>query len=287
MASGDKVQENADGGSNSTEATATITNPSHTTLPIRPSSTFSDAPTIKVSLSLSPPTHCFTRDSAPIITLKLTLLSTSSPPFPVTLYTEKTPLDIRHALSHRGFTIHDLTTDQDVANTTFVNNAMRMANPRQRVRGCAEEPYFLTLDPSSSSSNDDEATAELSHPFGRAGFRPQPWSVVQGGHEVDATTGAARAARRSRSVTGVDGLEPGHEYEVGLDVGALRDHVVWAPARSGDILLERGYSGPGALLDDYPWVRDRPLEFRVETVRLRVLVEEEEEEGEVGMNEGV
>ena len=272
MASGDKVQENADGGSNSTEATATITNPSHTTLPIRPSSTFSDAPTIKVSLSLSPPTHCFTRDSAPIITLKLSLLSTPPPPSPVTLYTEKTPLDIQHALSHRGFTIRDLTTDQDVANTTFVNNAMRMATPRQRVRGCTEEPYFLTLDPSSPSSfSSGEATAELSHPFRRAGFRPQPWSVVQRGHEVDAATGAARA--------GIDGLEPGHEYEVGLDVGALRDHVMWAPARSGDILLERGYRGPGPLLDDYPWVRDRPLDFRVEAVRLRVLTEEEGERG--------
>lgn len=296
---GNKVQgENVDDGSMA-EVNTSVADPlsNISSLPIRPSATASNTPTINIDLLLSPPTHCFTRESAPIITLKLTLLSTpSSSSGPITLYTEKTPLDIRYTLSHRGFTIRDLSTEsQELVNTTFVGNAQRMACPRLRVRGCREEPYFITLYPSApplshsspcptptstSEAPQQTTTIELSYTFGRHIFRPQPWSIVQLGREID-EAGNPRNIRRSRSVTGVDGLEPGHEYEVGMDVEALRKSVMWAPVPKEDILLERGYRGPGMNLLDYAWIRDRPLDFRVGTVRLRVLEEEEEEDGPV------
>ncbi|EMR64990.1 hypothetical protein UCREL1_8046 [Eutypa lata UCREL1] len=314
---GNKVQgENVDDGSMA-EVNTSVADPlsNISSLPIRPSATASNTPTINIDLLLSPPTHCFTRESAPIITLKLTLLSTpSSSSGPITLYTEKTPLDIRYTLSHRGFTIRDLSTEsQELVNTTFVGNAQRMACPRLRVRGCREEPYFITLypyaqhlshpspspstntfsspSPTPISTSTPEApqqptTIELSYTFGRHIFRPQPWSIVQLGREID-EAGNPRNIRRSRSVTGVDGLEPGHEYEVGMDVEALRKSVMWAPVPKEDILLERGYRGPGMNLLDYAWIRDRPLDFRVGTVRLRVLEEEEEEEEDGPVTAGV
>ncbi|KAI2633036.1 hypothetical protein GGS26DRAFT_598016 [Hypomontagnella submonticulosa] len=250
-------------------------------LTMQSSSATNNTPLIGIDLLLSPQTHCFTRQSAPSITLKLTLLSPPSPRAgAITLYTEQTPLNIRYALSHRGFTIRDLTTGQDLTNTTFINNAQRMACPRLRVRGCAEEPYFLTLHAPPSTPSSTEAQkpeiVELSGPFGRQGFRPQPWSIVQLGHEID-EAGNPRNIRRSRSVTGVDGLEPGHEYEVSLNVEELRRSVMWAPVPKEDILLESGYRGPGRNLEDYAWIRDRPLNFRVGTVRVRILDEEEQD----------
>ena len=79
--------------------------------------------------------------------------------------------------------------------------------------------------------------------------------------------------RRSRSVTGVDGLEPGQEYEVGLDQNALRS-VRWVPVAKEDILLDRGYNGPGGNLDDYPWITDRPVAFLVRKTRLKIADED-------------
>ncbi|XXG94977.1 Uracil-regulated protein 1 [Hypoxylon texense] len=235
------------------------------------------APIINIELSISPSTHCFTRRSAPTISLRLTLFP--SPPNSsdtITLYTEDTPLDPRHTLTHAGFTITDLTTQQPVK-VTEVHNAQRVANPRLRVHGCFEEPYFVTL-----RTGDAE---ELSAEFGRRGFRPHPWSVVQLGREVD-DAGNPRSARRSVSVTGVDGLEPGHEYEIGLNTEDLKS-IMWAPVAKEDILLEEGYKGPGANLGDYPWIRDQPLDFRVGTTRLKVLEEEEEEASAVVEGENV
>ncbi|KAI1266612.1 hypothetical protein F5Y18DRAFT_361792 [Xylariaceae sp. FL1019] len=233
------------------------------------------APTVKVELYLSPSTHCFTSQAAPDITLQLSLIE-SPASTPITLYTEKTPLDIRHALSHRGFTIRDLTERMDVENTAFVNNAMRMANPPLRVRGSAEEKYFITLPASRrdqaphSIDADDDEEVRLSYTFGRGNFRPQPWSVVQLGHEVD-ENGNPRNIRRSKKVTGVDGLKPGHEYEIGMDVNELRQSVMWAPVPKEDILLEEGFKGGGRKLDDYPWIKDCPIDFRVGTVKLTIL----------------
>lgn len=225
------------------------------------------APIINIELSISPPTHCFTRRSAPTVSLRLTLLpSAPNSSDHITLYTEETPLDPNRALTRAGFTITDLTTQQPVK-VTELRNVQRMANPRRRVHGCFEEPYFVTLRAGEAE--------ELSAGFGRHGFRPHPWSVVNLGHEVD-DAGNPLSARRSVSVTGVDGLDPGHEYEIGLNTEDLKK-VMWAPVAKEEILLEEGYKGPGANLGDYSWIKDQPLEFRVGTTRLKVLEEEEEE----------
>ncbi|KAI0122705.1 hypothetical protein F4814DRAFT_446650 [Daldinia grandis] len=242
-----------------------------TQLTFRSLSRYNISPVINIEVSLSPSTHCFTRSSAPTVYLKLTLLPHPSPPSPVeaiTLYTENTPLDPQRTLSRAGFTITDLTT-QEPLRLTNLRNVQRMPNPPRRVRGSFEEPYFLTIH--------SGETVEMSATFGRRNFRPQPWNIVKTGHEVD-EAGNQRSTRRSASVTGVDGLEPGHEYEVSLNAGDL-GKIMWSPAAKEDILLEKGYKGPGAGLMDYPWIRDQPLEFCVGTTRLKVLEEEEDTQG--------
>ncbi|KAK6953571.1 hypothetical protein Daesc_005876 [Daldinia eschscholtzii] len=243
-------------------------NPVGISLPLRSFSSCEITPKIDIEISLSSPTHCFTRPLAPTIYLGLTLLPNPSPPSSpnaITLYTEDTPLCPERALSRAGFTITDLTTHEPIK-LTNIRNVQRMANPKRRTRGSLEEHYFLTLYPGKR--------VELSAEFGRRGFRPQPWSTVKIGRELD-EAGNPRNIRRSASVTGVDGLEPGHEYEIGLNTEDLKG-IMWAPAAKEDILLERGYKEPGAGLMDYPWVRDQPLEYRVRTTKIKVLHEEED-----------
>ncbi|KAI0845031.1 hypothetical protein F5Y00DRAFT_183755 [Daldinia vernicosa] len=242
--------------------------PADIQLPFRSLSRFNASPIINIEVSLSPSTHCFTRSSAPIVYLRLTLLPNPSSPSPleaITLYTENSPLDLQRTLSRAGFTITDLTTQQPLK-VTNVRNAQRMPYPSRRVRGSFEEPYFLTIH--------SGETVELPLEFVRRNFRPQPWSIVKIGHELD-EAGNPRNIRRSASVTGVDGLEPGHEYEISLNAEDLGG-IMWAPVAKEDILFEKGYKGPGAGLMDYPWIRDQPLEFHVGTAKLKVLEKEED-----------
>ncbi|OTB12211.1 hypothetical protein K445DRAFT_369599 [Daldinia sp. EC12] len=249
------------------ESEPSVSDPANILLPLRSFSSYKVTPKIDIELSLSSRTHCFTRHSAPTIYLGLTLLPNPSPslsPNAVTLYAEDTPLCPKRALSRAGFTITDLTTHEPIKPTN-IRNVQRMANPKRRTQGSLEEPYFLTLY--------QGKRVELSAEFGRRGLRPQPWSIVKIGRELD-EAGNPRNIRRSSSVTGVDGLEPGHEYEVGLNMEDLKG-IMWAPVAKEDILLERGYKGPGAGLMDYPWVRDQPLEFRVRTTKIKVLEEED------------
>ncbi|OTB01752.1 hypothetical protein M426DRAFT_63487 [Hypoxylon sp. CI-4A] len=237
------------------------------TLPFHPLLGHSiNAPKVQVDLSLSPPTHSFTRPNAPIITQKLTLLP-GSPFNTITLYTENTPLDPRRALTRAGYTITNLTTHEPVKLTTILN-VQRGAYPRLRAWGSAEEKYFITL-----HTND---SIPLSAEFGRRNFKPQPWSIVKLGRELDAD-GNPRNIRRSASVTGVDGLEPGREYEIGLNEVDL-EKVWWVPLAKEDVLLERGSRGLDAYLERYEWVKDRPVEFRVMGTRLKVLEEGDDEE---------
>ncbi|KAI1503522.1 hypothetical protein F5X99DRAFT_374550 [Biscogniauxia marginata] len=106
-----------------------------------------------------------------------------------------------------------------------------MACPRQRVRGCFQEPFFVTLHP--------DIPIELLIEFGHHWFRPHPWLVVRSGWELH-EHGNPRNIRRSASVTGtgMDGLESGHKYESSLNE-ALRRHIMWAP-----VAKEDGYFTP-------------------------------------------
>lgn len=196
--------------------------------------------------------------------MALTIIMDCSTQGCITLYTENSPLDPRHCLSRSGASIRDLTTGQQIS-TVNIRNVNRGPNPRRRVQGCREEPYFLTLQAG--------VLTEIPIYFGRPGFRPQPWSVVKLGWEVD-EFGRPRRIRRSMAVTGVDGLEPGHEYEVRLSEDDLR-HIMWAPVPKEDILLKGGYHELEGNLERHPWIKDQPVDFVVRSVKLEILAEDE------------
>ncbi|KAK6833125.1 hypothetical protein PG987_007819 [Apiospora arundinis] len=166
----------------------------------------------------------------------------------ITLYTENSPLDPRHCLTRSGASILDLTTGQH-AKTVNIRNVNRGPNPRRRIQGCIEEAYFVTLQTG--------IPIEIPIYFGRPSRRPQPWSEI----------------RRSVAVTGVDGLEPGHEYEVGFSEDDLRS-IMWAPVHKQDILLENSDHGLEDNLESYPWIKDKPLDFVIHPANLKVLVED-------------
>ena len=75
-------------------------------------------------------------------------------------------------------------------------------------------------------------------------------------------------------VTGVDGLEPGHGYEVGLSEDDLR-RIMWALMPNEDLLLESGYHGLEGNLERYPWIKDQPIDFVVRSGQLKVLTDDE------------
>ncbi|KAK8032338.1 hypothetical protein PG990_002072 [Apiospora arundinis] len=133
--------------------------------------------------------------------------------------------------------------------TVNIRNVNRGPNPRRRVQGCIEEAYFVTLQTG--------IPIEIPIYFGRPSRRPQPWSEI----------------RRSVAVTGVDGLEPGHEYEVGFSEDDLRS-IMWAPVHKQDILLENSDHGLEDNLESYPWIKDKPLDFVIHPANLKVLVED-------------
>jgi hypothetical protein len=68
--------------------------------------------------------------------------------------------------------------------------------------------------------------------------------------------------RRSTQATGVDGLEPGHRYSIGVDVEQLKK-CLWAPATKEEILVDAREEGQ--YLTDYErLVRNRPLDAQYE-----------------------
>ena len=71
----------------------------------------------------------------------------------------------------------------------------------------------------------------ISVPFTRGGsyeprFRPQPWEIVRLGRVVD-EHGKVLQARRSTTVSGCDGLEPGKSYKATVDISKLTGRSWW------------------------------------------------------------
>lgn len=137
---------------------------------------------------------------------------------------------------------------------------MIQRGPQKWTRGTADEEYFLPLKPNQ--------TMELSTGFGRGGggVKPQPKAIVQRGWEID-ENGREMEIRRSVNATGVDGLEPGHEYRVGLNMAAL-GKVTWAPVAKDEVLVD--HADEGSYLQDYPW-ETQALDFDVNEATLTVL----------------
>jgi hypothetical protein len=165
-------------------------------------------------------------------------------------------LDIRRASISNGFIIIDRATESAVPTTRLLVQRGAL----QRVRGTSDEQEYLTLEP--------HVPLTLSTGFGRNGgkVKPQPRAVVQRGWELD-EHGNERKIRRSRKATGVDGLEPGHQYLVGLNHGLL-ERCKWTPARKEEVLVD--HQGPGSSFQEYPWETSL-LEFRTNDTYLDIL----------------
>ncbi|KEQ90427.1 hypothetical protein AUEXF2481DRAFT_704329 [Aureobasidium subglaciale EXF-2481] len=206
---------------------------------------------IDIELSITPSSHSFSQPSPPTITMKLT----SHARAPITFFTWNTPLHLHLALSNHGITITDTTTGLAVPTTRIQiqRGAIR------RIRGSSDAAYFITLEP--------ELPVTMEDAFGRAAnVQPQPKSIVQRGRELD-DQGRERNIRRSTRATGVDGLEAGHEYQIGLNLEMLKA-CRWAYATKDDALVD--HWGVGSYLRDFPWDK-RMLEFRVEETTLSVV----------------
>lgn len=112
----------------------------------------------------------------------------------------------------------------------------------------------------------------LSRPFGRGGVngtvavKPLPRHIVEQGWELD-DKGEQRKIRRSKKATGVDGLEAGHEYLVGVNLEVLKK-VKWTFGTKEDLLVE-GW-GKGALVQDFEWEEGK-VEWSVEEAVLEVV----------------
>ncbi|KAF2727137.1 hypothetical protein EJ04DRAFT_148180 [Polyplosphaeria fusca] len=214
------------------------------------SSTGSNA-RIDIVISLDPQTHSFTSTEPPKLVLKVT----SRADTPITLYTWRTPLSLPQALTTNGIKIVDTATNEPVQTASLMVNRSAL----KRTRGTPDEKYFVTLHP--------QETLELSCGFGRAGggVKPQPKSIVEKGWEVD-DEGNPRKIRRSQFATGVDGLEPGHRYTVGLDVEAL-GKMWWAPVDREEVLVDG--NAEGSYVQDYVWEKT-PLEFQISEGTLEV-----------------
>lgn len=199
----------------------------------------STPPHIELTLSVIPSRHSFSDPSPP--TLSMTLLPHSSSP--ITLFTWNTPLHLQGCLTNNGITITDLTSSTPVPTTVL----RIQRTPITRARGSSDEELYLTLEPN--------VPLVLKRPFGRGGVnakpvvKPLPKSIVQQGWELN-DKGEAMKIRRSTKATGVDGLEAGHVYRVGVNMEKLKG-VKWTHGTKEDVLVDG--RGKGAQVQDFEW----------------------------------
>ncbi|KAK4191326.1 hypothetical protein QBC35DRAFT_27803 [Podospora australis] len=215
-------------------------------------------PRIKVTITLSRLSHSFSRDDLPpLVTLKIT--SSPENPSVITLYTQDSPLFLPQGLTTRGFTLFNLSSQSFIETATFrINRA-----PLDRIKGSPDNKFFLTLSPGEEIS--------ISAPFGRGGgvnkIRPQPKAIAEKGWELN-DDGTERKTRRPNQPIGVDGLEPGVRYKIGLNEEKLKE-IWWAPVPKEDILVEKDQREIGYVQDYEGWVKGG-LEFEVEWTEVLV-----------------
>ncbi|KAL8686636.1 MAG: hypothetical protein Q9218_006968 [Villophora microphyllina] len=176
-------------------------------------------PKLSVELSLSTTTYSYSVPDPP--TLSLTI--TSNADRPITLLTFQTAFHPRSGMTHDCFRIWDLTTDSAVKTTAI--RVQRM--PLSRARGSGDEEYLLTLQPSMPTT--------VFTRFARGNENMRPLCKAQAEkHREEAIRN--KTARRSLFACGVDGLEPGHRYEVSVS----KTPLWWVWGTKEEILVDPG-----------------------------------------------
>lgn len=188
----------------------------------------------------------------------MTLLSLASQP--ITLFTWDTPLHLQGCLSNDGITITDLTTSTAVP--TSVVRIQR--TPIARLRGSGDGDLYLTLLP--------DIPVTVSRPFGRGKAdgtivsKPLPKHIVQQGWELNDKEEQMKI-RRSKKATGVDGLEAGHDYSVGVRLEML-EGVWWTFATKEEVLVDER---KGASVQDFEWEKDSKIGWSVKEAMVSVV----------------
>lgn len=162
-------------------------------------------PELSVKLSLSSSTYCFSNPTPPVLSLTVE----SHADRPLTIFTWQTLFHPKSGMTQGCFKITDLESNELIPQTTI----RLQRRPFSRVRGI-DEQYFLTLHP--------QTPTVVSTGFSRGGgnVRPEPRAVVERGWVLD-EQGNELKIRRSTRGCGVDGLEVGHRYKVGVTRGPL------------------------------------------------------------------
>lgn len=163
-------------------------------------------PQLSVKLSLSSSTYCFSNPTPPVLSLTVE----SHADRPLTIFTWQTPFHPKSGMTQGCFKITDLETNELIPQTTI----RLQRTPFSRVRGDTDEQYLLTLHP--------HTPTVVSTGFSRGGgnLPPQPRAIVERGWVLDEQGNELRI-RRSNRGCGLDGLEVGHRYKVGVTRGPL------------------------------------------------------------------
>lgn len=175
----------------------------------------SEPPTIHIKLGLSNSTFKFSDPTPLKLTLWLTLSSKVTQPVTLAI-SDRSPLDLRHAMSMGGFPIFDLTT--------YPPQALEVTDLTGYINRQPQPPKLICLRP-------EGAPYTASIAFTRGGSwkpscRPQPWHIVQGGEVLD-EDGNELNIRRPTTVTGLDGLEAGKRYRATISEEKLSKTKWW------------------------------------------------------------
>lgn len=90
--------------------------------------------------------------------------------------------------------------------------------------------------------------------------------MIANGWERD-ENGNERKIRRSRNATGVDGLEAGCSYRIGVDRDSL-EQCKWAFATKDEVLVD--HRDAGSYVEDFAWEKETKIEWTVAEAVLEV-----------------
>lgn len=206
-----------------------------------------DPPKISITMHLEPTTYHFSNPCPP--TLSFTLTSHASSPLTI-LIPHSSPLAVARAMNTGSYPISSLSTSPPTP--------LKIGDMSGTISLPPSRNELLTLQPGSASKT-------FSVAFNRGGsydlaFRPQPWEVVRRGRVLD-SEGNETGIRRPSVVHGVDGLEAGKMYRVGMAVGKLEKVPWWWGGEDGEPERERLEEFVGGI----EWeVVDGGVEFAVE-----------------------
>ncbi len=153
-----------------------------------------DVPKVSLGLSLEPTTHSYSSTTAP----KLILSLTSHAPRPLTIYNDA--IRPGRLVAEGKFSIFDVTSNVFVQQ---MKTRFCMFEPPSKVHVPLREDMFYTLYP--------EIPVTLETSFGRNIRAPKPRS--------DPEFGSINPRRDDIQARGVDGLEIGHQYRLGINGG--------------------------------------------------------------------